>query len=559
VSPQPPAHGPEAATAGPSNDSPAARYAELAPVVKLAAGVAGAAIVLLALWARFHGLLGQTPFHDEWHALIAVATESPWQSAAKFGAADRSIPVVLWLHLLEATIGLTAVTLWLPFAVAGLLGVAGLPWLLRRELGIAGSLGLAALLAASPLLVFYSRFLRPYGICALGAVIAVVVLADFAERPTRARGLLLVLLASAVCWALPVFVPFLAGAMLFELARHMRAPRRHLPALVAVAAATACALVLLFAPALLADAHSLGQKGLAGHPTAAGLIMGIRLLLGGGAAAWSALLVTLAGLGAAQLELAAPRRFRCLGAACAAQIATVLVVRPAELERSFVFARYELPIGIVILAAAAAGVAWLARRSTLLAVVAAALIAGFVAPSAMDLATAGRDNFASMRLYQRFFFSRAELEAWFPALPPAYRSAFAGDPGGLGGVIEVPYNGLLRVPYPYYQQLHGREVFLGQAERLCIEEGNRELPTDGKSGIRLQRFIDLADRDALRKSGARFVVFHQDVESEVPWVRQETRRRNRFDFSRCVAAFGKSTGRVPMVADGLAVFDLAEL
>lgn len=533
----------------------------------IAATAGAAAIVLFALWSRFDGLLAQTPFHDEWHAVVAVATETPWQSAAKFAQADRSIPVVLWLHLLASTVGLTAASLWLPFAIAGLLGVVGLPFLLRRELGQGGALVFAALLAASPLLIFYSRFVRPYGVCALGAVVAVVVLSVYLQRPRASLGLLFVALATAVSWALPVFVPFLAGALVLELALSLRPPRRNLTALLVLAAAVTCALTLLFLPALLADVQSLRQKGLAGQPKLASLFAGVQLLLGVGASGWILVPLVLAGLGGVHLRRVAPRCSRCLAAGCVGQLAVVLAVRPAELERAFVFARYELPVGIVWLAAVAAGVGWLATRSKLATLIALAGLVGWVGTAPLDLSRPGADNFASMRIYHRLFFSRAELAGWFSALPASYRTALARDAGGRGGIIEVPYNGLLRVPYPYYQALHGREVFLGKAESLCIDEGNRELPPndasgrrgiDGIRGLRLRRFVDLADPVDMGRTGARFVIFHRDVESEVPWVRPETRRRNRFDFERCVAAFSSSTGLTPVIADGLAVFELAD-
>ncbi len=517
---------------------------------------AAAAVAVLAVWTRFHGLLAQTPFHDEWHVLVALATESTWQSLAKFGQADRSIPVLLWLHLLKSTVGVTAATLWLPFACAGILGVVAVPVLLRRELGLRGGLALAALLAASPLLVLYSRFARPYGVCAFGAVVAGVVLADFVERPSRSKATLFVALATAVAWALPVFIPFLAGPLLLEFTRQLRAPRRHLAPIVGLALAVALSLLVLFGPALLADGQSLRHKALAGEPTLASAATGMRLLMGTEWLGWIPVLGWLAIAGGSSLYRAAPARARCLAAACATQFVAVLVARPAELERPVVFARYELAVGVVLLVAVAAGIGRMARPG-LWGLVAVAGVAGFVATSSLALAATGTDNFGSMRLYHRLFVSGEELETWFHELPAPYRRAFASEPGGRSAIIEVPYNGLLRVPYPYYQRLHGREVLLGQAEALCIDEGNRELPAGTGDGIRLPRFVDLSDTSALSRSGARFLFFHSDVESEVPWVRRETRRHNRFDFVRCVAAFQKLTGRTPVITEGVAVFDLA--
>lgn len=515
------------------------------------------AIAAVAIWSRFQGLLAQTPFHDEWHALVAVATETAWQSFTRFGQADRSIPMALWFHLFKSTVGLSAATLWLPFALAGLAGVVLLPWTMRRELGLAGGLALAALLAASPLLVFYSRFARPYGICALAAVLAALVVADFAERPRRLGAFLFVVLATAVAWALPVFVPFLAAPVLLAMVRPAAPRRRNRLALLGLGSAVACLLFVLFGPALLADGRILGQKALVGHPTPSTVFAGIRLLLGAGWAGWIAVLGLFAVVGGVRLHRAAPARSLCLAAACAAQLVAVLVVRPAELERPFVWARYALPAGVVLLAAIAAGLGCLASRSRVATLFVAALVAVYVAMSPLDLAISGRDNFASMRLYHRLFFSRAEIAGWFPELPEAYRSALGKDPGGRSAIVEVPYNGLLRVPYPYYQAMHGREVFLGQAEALCIGEGNRELPAAVDGGVRLRSFVDLSNRSALASAGVRFVFFHEDVESEAPWVRQETRRRNRFDFASCVAAFQKSSGRTPEVTGGVAVFDLA--
>jgi hypothetical protein len=170
-----------------------------------------------------------------------------------------------------------------------------------------------------------------------------------------------------------------------------------------------------------------------------------------------------------------------------------------------------------------------------------------------SLVSGAPDNFRSTRLFHLLSFPAADLQLEFEP-PAAYRSILEADAGG--AVLELPYNGYLRTPYGYYQRRHRREVYLGVEAGWCTDKDTRELPAAGREGFRLSRFVDPSAGRDLAERSIRFVVFHRDPEAEVPWVRPERRRRDRFDHDRCVAAFAELTGSVPLELDGIAVFDL---
>src|SRR6185369_1192531 len=113
-------------------------------------------IVIAALVLRGDQLLDQVPIDDEWLALDQAMTKSLGYMLTHFGGADVSIPIAVYYKLLLATVGLTTWELRAPFLLSGLATVVGFPLMVRPFVGRPASNVLAALLATSPILVFYS-------------------------------------------------------------------------------------------------------------------------------------------------------------------------------------------------------------------------------------------------------------------------------------------------------------------------------------------------------------------------------------------------------------------
>lgn len=475
--------------------------------------------------------------------------------------------MVLWLELASRLGGLDELAAWGPFAVLGLLALLALAALARAPGGDEAAWTLAAVLAVSPLLVFYGRTARPYGVAAPLAVIAVVALARWWRDGGRASAALFVLGATLAGWAMPVYLPFvlapplalLAAALTAAPAARPRARRRAFR-LALLAGATLVLLAVALAPPLAGDSGALLGKANAPLPHAATLAHAARLAAGLG---WFAGLLAAVALAAAGIAFLLGRGERALvaalGAGAAGEVAALLVVRPTGFHDSaFVAARYLLPVALSLLFAAAIGAAELARRRAagrwLLAALLLALAGARWAP-ALPLLADRTDDFRSARLYHLLFFPPGRLLAEFARLPAAY-AAFAG--AGDGAIVEVPYDGIHRTPYPYYQHRHGREVFVAVAPRECGYGEPEGLPADGEDGFRLSRLVSLEAPGALAARGVRWLVVHRDVEAEVPWTPPARLRPGGWGgWAECVAEIARVTGRAPLTRDGIAVFDLA--
>src|SRR5690606_19307639 len=102
-------------------------------------GHVGTTVLLLlcafGAWLRLDDLLHQTPFHDEWHPLLAVMWWNAERIASAFGHADHSIPITLYLEALSRIDLLGPLLFWGPFAFIRLIVIPGLPALFSRHFG----------------------------------------------------------------------------------------------------------------------------------------------------------------------------------------------------------------------------------------------------------------------------------------------------------------------------------------------------------------------------------------------------------------------------------------
>lgn len=528
---------------------------------RTACAVATGLVLLFGVWLRLDRITLQTPHHDERHALVAAAHGDFARHAARFGAADLSIPVVLYLEVASRMGRLDELATWGPFVATGLLALLWLGLLARPSAGEEAAWALVALLAIAPLLVYYGRAARPYGVVAPVALASVLLLARWWRHGGRRRAALFVLAAVTVGWAMPVYLPFLLAPSFVLLGAVVLDRRRREADAIRTAKLVAATLGLLAAALalpLLSDAGSLMRKSNAPLPDAPTLLHAARLVAGLGSFAGLTVAVALALVGCGLLLRRGDRHlFVLLAAAAGGQLAALLAVRPAGFHDSaFVAARYLLPVGLEILLLAAVAAGALARRARPGRwVLAAGLVILCVARwgPAMPLLLDRADSFRSTRLYHLLFFAPGRLLADFPALPAAYSAL---DSAERGAIVEVPYDAIHRTPYTYYQHLHGRDVFVGVHPKLCGFGELEALPVAGAGGFRLSRLVSLTDGPRLRSLGVRFIVVHRAVESEVPWTPPERLKSEWSGFHPCLDEIERRTGVAPVTADGIALFDL---
>lgn len=511
--------------------------------------------VAVGLPLRLTGLVDDVPTLDEYHPLHAVSREGFLKLASTFGLADRSIPVALYLELLTRTSGLDPIGLRLPFLIGGVVGLFALPLLLRSWIGEIGAAILGSLLAISPMLVYYSRAVRPYGLAAMALMLAILVHQRWIDSGSRRWLAIHVALVALSVWALPVFAPFAAAAPLRSVVSGAvtRDPMRLRRGMTAGGLALGAS-ALLLAPALVSDFDALRARASVVPRTDLAVASALRVLVGTYELPIAVLCVVVAVMAAIRLH---DRPWVTdLTAAVLLQAAVILAVMPLGVDEGRILARYLLPAalgGLVLIAALCNRLAASHRRVDRLAAAAVASLAvlGAIRGPLVGWLRPGSDNFASDRLYERLEFDRRPPTV--ESLSPNYRMLSKLPPGS-GTVLEVPFFVYVPRSIPELQSAHLQPVRLAVTREFCSRRRRTmELPEDGRAGFELPWFVWLGDVAAIRSAGVRFVSFHRDAETYVEGLAE---RHYFYDFERCVREFERLT-RAPKVDDGyVTLFDL---
>jgi hypothetical protein len=481
------------------------RSVVLFAVFLIAAAVLGG---LLRLWR----LDEQVLMDDEWHSLLAVR-DGWWQLVARFGEADRSIPLTLWHKLLAQLAGMDETLARLLPAACGLATVVALPLWLRPHVGNVTAGLLALLLAIAPLPVYFSRFARPYAPALLCAWLALLALHSWCGDRRRRLAATFVACAAMAVWFLPPFAPFLAAAWAMTLGRGTW--------WLGVAACVAGVLLLL--PALVNDpATLLGKSGRDGITV--DTLDGTLALFGGVAPHTTSGAVVVAVLvGLVCFCRGWPLLARMAVAGSVVQWVAIAVAGPPVVTAPSVYSRYCLPsLPLFLLGLAAffggAAAALRARVRVPLAVTALAAVLVLLLLGPWRAAYWFPNQWTNHPVLQADYgLHREEIERTFFAagFNGAYALLMSQPPGSIT-VVETPFpHGFLHNPYPIVQPHHRQRVVGGFGGEL----GTGELagwPSGSGSRREPAWTASLLDLDGLRRRGARYVIVHRDLAAEFP-------------------------------------------
>lgn len=156
--------------------------------------------VILGIVLRLWNWSSQILLDDEWHALNFVFNRSFTDVVLQQGMGANSIPVNVYTWIIMHTTGWSEPLLRLPSIVSGISALAILPMLVKRVWGRSVACVVAALLAVSPVVIFYSRIMRPYAPAMLLATSSVLLTLVWMKKGRR-RDLLL----SALCGSLAIY------------------------------------------------------------------------------------------------------------------------------------------------------------------------------------------------------------------------------------------------------------------------------------------------------------------------------------------------------------------
>lgn len=523
-------------------------------------------VVLLLLGGaallRLHDLPDQLLGDDEFHAVRAAVEYGPLELLSHYPPNDNSLLLSLWARLLLSTTGLTEISLRLPSVLSGLLLLL-LPWWLRRELGAGASVAATALLAASPVCIYYTIVARPYAPAALLTGLMLVAWVRWRRTPGTGAALACGALAGASVVAHLFSAPAALALACLALVSTLRGQisRAQLGWATLAGGSVTGALLGPGASALLSDRLTKTAQGELSLLT----WLQTALVLAGQEPGLLLLLLVCAVLGLAALVRQRSPLGPALAASSLATVAALFLADPLALR--FALARYLFPVWPALLLAAAVGLVpllgWLGRcfRRPLPALLALVVVLGLPLTLHMSLAhgavvglpgnvtwpffllvpagvlAAGRSERAVPAAVMLLGLALAGVSLFLggtdvasqpnsfrgwsgalnrvpaeapPPLPPAYAWVVAhSTPDEVlllhPAVRTWPEWGLLRT----LQRSHGRPV------KLC---GAAQEHERGQN-LSWRGYVDPQDDSALAASGARYLLAHLD------WLGEHRRAR----------------------------------
>ena len=525
--------------------------------MRWAAGAGVIAATLLGAWLRLHGLDIQVVQDDEWHAIHKLMTSSYGGIVRSFGLADHSIPLTLFYKAMAETVGLDEVNMRIVQVACGIALIATCGWLAWRATANAAIATLFAfLVAGAPFLVLYSRFARPYAITTL---LSVLVLAGLWRwRSQRSTGLAIAIcaMASLSAWLHPLSALYPMAALLFLLIDDLQASQWRIAAarstiVLGIVAGIAIAAPLV--PPILNDIQSLAAKAGDSRPTAYTLARVVSLFAGGLPDPITWVVAAIAAWGA-WTGVRSARQGAYLLFVTLAPLLVVITLRGSWTHQGHTLARYVLPAQLALLFWFASGAMDLAARATRSArpaiqgFAAAALITGYLAlnPAINQVRTLGPWY---GHLYHHFDYVDADNRAlrYYDHWPvPHFHAALGAMPEGSVTIIQAPFN--FDAPYnanAFYARFHRQRELQGFLYDLCLS-GPRvgEVPRDPR--FHFGSFVFLDDRDAVRRSGARYLLLQRELLHGVPFKESQA----------CLEALRRRYGDPIEMDARLAVFDL---
>lgn len=518
-------------------------------------------LLMLAAWSvaivagtmlRLWQIEIQLPLDDEWHALHRVMQAGYREILLSFGHADYSVPLTLLFRFLAETVGLDDFSLrFLPmsFGLAAIVLIPRLmaPWLDGRERVL-----LALLIAISPLLIHFSRYIRPYSLTVLLGFSALILLWRWGQEGNRWQAFGFATCAVLAVWLHALAALFIGAALLWLTGqallnwRRGHGPRDLIRVLLLGGGTTllCCALVL---PPLLGHPEAIEVKAGQDRITLETLARSWEMVLGVGHGWLAAVLSVPVLAGVWRLACRAPAFVAYWAWSTAAAVLVIQLIGPEWIQNALVVVRYTSIAQPFVLALLAVGTiellgrvppTWLwQERSALVLAPAFAVVGVVFLAGPLPTVYEGINQFTNAARYQvDYDFERSVYHDLMAPLelPEPYRRMVA-EPGDWV-VVEAAWHFESNFsPISQYQRDHQLPIEIGMISGLCTDWTWGELRPGDDLDIELDRFVFL--RDVLRSEGEinRFVVFPLSN----PFDHE---RRPLPDLEPCIEAFEERTG-----------------
>jgi hypothetical protein len=528
--------------------------------------------VIVGTWLRLFAISDQVLMDDEWHGFYYVIGKSFSYLLTHFSIPGATCPPLhVYYHWLLTTVGWSEVLLVLPSVVAGIASLVVFPRLLRGILSPRAIVMFCCLMAISPLLIYYSRFCRPYSPELLFGFTAIMSAYHWAVSGTWRTACLTVLCGVAAVYfhlfgIIVVVVP-LGCVGLFRLAQSRWPVMTGVPTVVpslwrvgSVLVFTLGLIALLVLPAFVDSART-SLNTVAGEGSVLGMsLWAIVEMLFGTA---NVVLVT-AGLGLLVAGvLVCIMKDRLLGVILVLTLmafpVALAISTPQSMDAAIVLCRYCIPVVPVLFLFIAAGLdrvitiihkasaTDLNPRATYLGhCLAVVYIAGLLWTGPLRATYARPNGFTGHSVFQHSYRTIDWSESYCSDMtPPGFQldttigtnevSTFYSNlarEAETHTIIEFPmlvgdhFN-----PYYFYQHLHGKRVMIGYTMAFTVPMGLAggnvfgntyideilSLVSDPRK-LRFRNMVNLDNAKALPESGADYVVIHKRFEAELSRV-----------------------------------------
>lgn len=442
-------------------------------------------------------------------------------------SADNCIPLTAFYRAqMDMGIGFSEMTFRLPILILGIAFLIIAPLALKDKIGKRPAIFLSWMIALAPLLVFYSRMVRPYAVTLLLSFAAVMCFFIWLSKRTLSAGIAYAILSALSIYFHLTTAPFVLAPLAFflieSIIRKDRDNRRY-SAFLVISMLTVGLTILILSPALPSLITFVTEKSMRssiGLYTAKGFF---HLFAGTShpilaIAFWSLCIRGFVGLALKKSRFA----LYCLFLAVI-QITAIFTVSPQGVFAPIVFGRYALMILPFVFSWFALGLAepwWknqkkkggLVQTCTAVIFILALFFTGpLSSPRYFD------SSFAHHTRYFEFYAAPIALPDG--DIPDFYEKLKEMPSGAL---IEYPWTWIwLRSSvFPAYQNIHRREVIVSGVNFLTADER-----------VRFRNHIPMSPESFL-SSRARFLIVHQDLIEEEERLYSGIKYLKDFDIKR---------------------------
>ena len=524
-------------------------------------------IFLAGASIRLYRIGDQVVLDDEWHALNAVQYHDFGWIFTHFGGSNHSIPLALLYELQYQLTGLNEILLRWPMLMAGCAILLILPYMLRHWLSRPERLVLAALLAISPFLIYYSRFARPYSVLVVLESGALLLAWHWWKSNQLRYGVGWVLLATISAWFnTPALMVVTAPFVWFGLLATLRAMRVRdwtgLKKLAAIGIAMLVLLAALLGPALVTQPGAITRK-VGRHFIDWDTLPWALSLASGSGRVWVFVSMGLLSLLGLRVLLRRDKEFTRYMLATGLSAVLILIVTGAAFSvHGNVFLRYIIGLLPFFLSCAAVGlvhatVQIVHRAGLPVAMNSVALVIAMVV-----LVVAGpipdwplRNNQFVTHQNYHFHYNwernryRLWMDTWYQA-EPFYEEIAAMHDEGEAVIVEAPwFLESYTNPINLQQEVHQQRVLIGFINGVCAGPLYGELTT-GQPGMKFRNFVYLQELLDGTRTADYLVLRHRGM--------PEKTREIEMDFNKCEQAVRARFGEPWRESEFALVFRIAQ-